>query len=81
MSGLDYVPLFCKSNFSFLEGASHPDELIEEAQSLGLRTLAITDRDGGLRRRQSSRVRQEARFQADHRLSDDGSTTARRSYF
>lgn len=46
MSGLDYVPLFCKSNFSFLEGASHPDELIEEAQSLGLRALAITDRDG-----------------------------------
>ncbi|MCG8422789.1 MAG: error-prone DNA polymerase [Proteobacteria bacterium] len=46
MSGSDYVPLFCKSNFSFLEGASHPDELIEEAQSLGIRALAITDRDG-----------------------------------
>lgn len=41
-----YVPLWCKSNFSFLEGASHPDELIEEAHRLGLRSLALTDRDG-----------------------------------
>jgi error-prone DNA polymerase len=41
-----YVPLWCKSNFSFLEGASHPDELMEEAQRLGLTALAITDRDG-----------------------------------
>ena len=41
-----YVPLWCKSNFSFLEGASHPDELIEEAQRLGLSSLALTDRDG-----------------------------------
>jgi len=41
-----YVPLWCKSNFSFLEGASHPDELVEQAQRLGLSTLALTDRDG-----------------------------------
>ncbi|HEY2987990.1 MAG TPA: error-prone DNA polymerase [Candidatus Binatia bacterium] len=41
-----YVPLWCKSNFSFLEGASHPDELIEEARRLGLDALALTDRDG-----------------------------------
>src|SRR5262249_22127286 len=41
-----YVPLWCKSNFSFLEGASHPDELVEEAHRLGLRALALTDRDG-----------------------------------
>src|SRR3954468_28900 len=41
-----YVPLWCKSNFSFLEGASHPDELIEEASRLGLPALALTDRDG-----------------------------------
>ena len=41
-----YAPLWCKSNYSFLEGASHPDELVEEAHSLGLRALAITDRDG-----------------------------------
>jgi error-prone DNA polymerase len=41
-----YVPLWCKSNFSFLEGASHPDELVEEAHRLGLTMLALTDRDG-----------------------------------
>ncbi|MFB3819853.1 MAG: error-prone DNA polymerase, partial [Candidatus Methylomirabilales bacterium] len=41
-----YAPLYCKTNGSFLEGASHPDELVDEAHRLGLRTLAITDRDG-----------------------------------
>ncbi len=41
-----YVPLWCKSNFSFLEGASHPEELVEEAAHHGLRAIAITDRDG-----------------------------------
>ncbi len=41
-----YVPVWCKSNFSFLEGASHPDELVEEAYRLGLPALALTDRDG-----------------------------------
>jgi len=41
-----YTPLWCKSAYSFLEGASHPDELVEEAHRLGLRSLALTDRDG-----------------------------------
>ena len=41
-----YAPLWCKSNYSFLEGASHPEELIEEAARLGIRSIAITDRDG-----------------------------------
>jgi error-prone DNA polymerase len=41
-----YAALWCKSNFSFLEGASHPEELVEEALRLGLRALAVTDRDG-----------------------------------
>ncbi|MHC4549367.1 MAG: error-prone DNA polymerase [Planctomycetota bacterium] len=42
----EYVPLWCKSNFSFLEGASHPGELVERAHRLGLESLALTDRDG-----------------------------------
>ena len=42
----DYVPLWCKSNFSFLEGASHPEELVEEAVRAGISTLGLTDRDG-----------------------------------
>ncbi len=41
-----YAALWTKSSFSFLEGASHAEELIEESQRLGVRALAITDRDG-----------------------------------
>ncbi|MGH9163043.1 MAG: PHP domain-containing protein, partial [Vicinamibacteraceae bacterium] len=41
-----YVPLWCKSNGSFLEGASHPEELMAQAADLGLRACALTDRDG-----------------------------------
>jgi len=44
--GQVYAPLWCKSNFSFLEGASDPAELIEQAAHVGLRSIAITDRDG-----------------------------------
>ncbi|SVC87985.1 uncharacterized protein METZ01_LOCUS340839, partial [marine metagenome] len=43
---VSYVPLWCKSNFSFLEGASHPEELVEQVHANGLRSLALTDRDG-----------------------------------
>ncbi len=43
---MNYVPLWVKSNYSFLEGASHPDELVEEAHRLGFHTMALTDRDG-----------------------------------
>ncbi|MGV3484361.1 MAG: error-prone DNA polymerase [Planctomycetaceae bacterium] len=39
-----YVELHCKSNFSFLEGASHPDELVDRAAELGYTGIAITDR-------------------------------------
>ncbi|MBT0586732.1 error-prone DNA polymerase [Alteromonas oceanisediminis] len=35
--------LFCQTNFSFLTGASHPEELIARADFLGYRALAITD--------------------------------------
>jgi error-prone DNA polymerase len=39
----DYAELHCLSNFTFLRGASHPEELVERAQSLGYSALAITD--------------------------------------
>jgi error-prone DNA polymerase len=42
--GVRYAELHCKSNFSFLEGASHPDELVSRAAELGYAALAITDR-------------------------------------
>jgi error-prone DNA polymerase len=38
-----YAELHCKTNFSFLRGASHPEELVERAQALGYTALAITD--------------------------------------
>ncbi|WP_328467072.1 error-prone DNA polymerase [Actinoplanes sp. NBC_00393] len=41
-----YAELHCHTNFSFLDGASHPEELAEEAARLGLRGLAVTDHDG-----------------------------------
>ena len=41
-----YAELHCHSNFSFLDGASHPEELVEEAARLGLDVIALTDHDG-----------------------------------
>jgi error-prone DNA polymerase len=38
-----YAELHCRSNFSFLTGASHPEELVERAAKLGYTSLAITD--------------------------------------
>ncbi|MFZ0788690.1 MAG: PHP domain-containing protein, partial [Chromatiaceae bacterium] len=39
-----YAELCCRSNFSFLEGASHPQELVRRAHELGYAALALTDR-------------------------------------
>ncbi|HET7791990.1 MAG TPA: error-prone DNA polymerase [Rhizobacter sp.] len=39
----DYAELHCLSNFSFLRGASRPEELVERAQAIGYSALAITD--------------------------------------
>jgi error-prone DNA polymerase len=41
-----YAELHCHSSFSFLDGASHPEALAEEAARLGLEALAITDHHG-----------------------------------
>ncbi|MCK9609401.1 MAG: PHP domain-containing protein, partial [Methylomonas sp.] len=38
-----FAELHCLSNFSFLRGASHPEELVAEAARLGYRALALTD--------------------------------------
>lgn len=40
---ISYSELHCLSNFSFLRGASHPEELVEQANTLGYHALAITD--------------------------------------
>jgi error-prone DNA polymerase len=39
----DYAELQVTSNFSFLRGGAHPEELVETAAALGHRAIAITD--------------------------------------
>ena len=39
----EFAELYCRSNFSFLTGASHPEELVREAHALGYAAIAITD--------------------------------------
>ena len=41
-----YAELHAWSNFSFLQGGSHPEELVRRAAELGLDAIALTDRDG-----------------------------------
>jgi error-prone DNA polymerase len=41
-----FAELMARSNFSFLRGASHPEEMVEAAAALGYGALAIADRDG-----------------------------------
>ncbi len=41
-----FAELCAKSNFSFLEGASHPEELVRASGELGLAAIGIADRDG-----------------------------------
>ncbi|MFS0868046.1 error-prone DNA polymerase [Microbacterium sp. 179-B 1A2 NHS] len=41
-----YAELHAHSSFSFLDGASSPEDLVEEAERLGLHALAVTDHDG-----------------------------------
>ena len=45
MQAQDYAELCVTSNFTFLTGASHPEELVVRAAELGLSAIAITDRN------------------------------------
>src|SRR5215472_5286809 len=42
---MPYAELQCATNFCFLQGASHPEELAITAKALGLAALAVTDRN------------------------------------
>ncbi|MGB1014089.1 MAG: error-prone DNA polymerase, partial [Nannocystaceae bacterium] len=42
----NYAPLWVKSHYSFLEGASSPAQLVDQAHAYGLPAIALTDRDG-----------------------------------
>ncbi len=55
-----YAELHCLSNFSFLKGASHPEELVSRAADLGYEALALTDEcsvAGAVRAHQAARER------------------------
>ncbi|SVD73882.1 uncharacterized protein METZ01_LOCUS426736, partial [marine metagenome] len=43
---MPYVELHCHSGFSFLDGASHPKELVARAVEIGYPALALTDHNG-----------------------------------
>ena len=45
-AAVPYAELHAHSNFSFLDGASSPEELLEESAALGLTALGLTDHDG-----------------------------------
>jgi len=45
-AGLTYVELHCHSAYSFLDGASQPEELAARAAELGYEAIALTDHDG-----------------------------------
>jgi error-prone DNA polymerase len=45
-TGASYAELHCHSNFSLLDGASHPEDLVSQAADLGMPALALTDHDG-----------------------------------
>jgi error-prone DNA polymerase len=45
-AGPAWAELHCHSSYSFLDGASSPEDLVAEAAAQGLRALAITDHDG-----------------------------------
>ncbi len=42
---MDYAELQVTSNFTFMRGGSHPEELVEHAIKLGYTKIAITDRN------------------------------------
>jgi error-prone DNA polymerase len=65
-----YAELSCRSNFSFLTGASHPEELVARARACGYAALAITDEcslAGVVRAHQHAKQLQERSLQAHGR--------------
>ncbi|MEQ1858048.1 MAG: PHP domain-containing protein, partial [Longimicrobiales bacterium] len=62
-SGLPYVELHCHSGFSFLDGASQPEELVLRATELGYPALALTDHNGLYGSMEFARTAKEAGLQ------------------
>ena len=43
---VEFAELCAKTNFSFLEGGSRPEEMVEASKALGHLALAVADRNG-----------------------------------
>src|SRR5438105_4759745 len=57
---MSYAELQVTSNFTFMRGGSHPDELVERAADLGYTKIAITDRNtmaGVVRAHQAAKIK------------------------
>ena len=70
-----YAELHCKSNFTFLEGASFADELVERAAELELHALAVTDRNslaGVVRAHQAAKEKKFKLIVGAEIVPDDG---------
>ncbi len=69
-----YAELQVTSNYSFLRGASHPEELVATAAALGLKAIAITDRNGvsGIVRAHVAAKRADVRLIVGARLDLEG---------
>ena len=75
---MTYAELCCISNFTFLTGASHPEELVIRAAELGLSAIAVTDRNSlagvvrayaalkELRRNSGDQIAIRSNLQMDH---------------
>ena len=74
-----YAELHCRSNFSFLTGASHAEELVERAIRLGYTALAITDEGtlaGVVRAHEAVRQQHQRRIDAWRKAREDASLPA-----
>ncbi|HEY9754270.1 MAG TPA: error-prone DNA polymerase [Oculatellaceae cyanobacterium] len=74
-----YAELHCHSSFSFLDGASNPEELVARAKKIGLSALALTDHDdlGGVVRfaHTASELNLDAIVGAELTMEDDAHLT------
>ena len=68
---MSYVELHCHSAYSFLDGASLPEELAARAAELGYEALALTDHDGVYGSLEFAHAAKDARRAADHRRRGD----------
>ncbi|MGD8348818.1 MAG: error-prone DNA polymerase [Gammaproteobacteria bacterium] len=63
----DFDEWLCKTNFSFLHGASHPRDLIQRADALGYGSLCVNDFDGAYGLARAYRELEYLRQQGRHR--------------